>query len=219
MRPEATLSTVWPRFARRRLCGLCAALAACCFCGAVGWCAGPQAPQGTGAADVWRDVAKIVERHLSADPQYQAGDLISQRHVEPIFEELLTLGFQPANHEELYDAVLPEQDRLVQLFDTAAGRRFMRQVARLPLAYDRLERMTWTDVGRRLIEELLVAEDGPKRFAAINSTDGLRKLQALVEKDPRGRNLALPTGNIHTAEDLVRQLREAKFVPKRPATK
>lgn len=181
--------------------------------------ASPKSQRAGSSDDAWADVAKIVQRHLAADPSYQAGDLISQRNVEPIFEELLSLGFQPANHEELYDSVLPDQDRLVQLFNTHEGRKFIRKVSKLPYAYDRLERMTWTDVGRKLLDELVTADDGAKQFSAINSPDGLRKLQKLVEQDPRGRNLALPTGNIHTAEDLLQQLRESKFLPKKSAAR
>lgn len=151
-------------------------------------------------------IEKLVATHLKNNPDYKAGDLITQRDVEPIFNELIEQGRPPADNESLYDAFLPDRDYLALSLRTPEGLKFMRAVAKLPQAYDRLERLSWSATGRKMLAELIAAPDGPRMFEQILSPEGMAKIEETLKSDPRGGNFQLPTGKIHTADELLERL-------------
>lgn len=148
----------------------------------------------------------LVATHLKANPGYVAGDLLTQRDVEPIFNALIEQGRAPADNEALYDAILPDRDFLATSLRTPEGTKFMRAVAKLPNAYDRLERLSWSTTGRKMLAELIAAPEGPKLFERILTPEGMALIEESLKNDPRGANFQLPTGKIHTAEELIDQL-------------
>jgi hypothetical protein len=145
---------------------------------------------------------------LKNNPEYAAGDLITQTDIEPLFNALIEQGRPPADNESLYDAFLPEQDNLAKSLRTPEGRKFMRAVARLPNVFDRLERLSWSETGRRMLGELIEATDGPKLLEKILTPEGTAKIEASLKNDPRGGNFQLPTGKVHTADQLIDRLEE-----------
>jgi hypothetical protein len=162
----------------------------------------------------WEKIKEVVERHLRSNVQYRPGDLISRADVEPIFNELLELGLKaPGNVEEMYDSFLPPHDYLVNTFHSTYGRKFMRRVAGLSGAYDRLERMSWTTKGREWLNELIVHPQGPEVFKDMISPAGAKKMEQELAGDPRGKNFLLPTGHVHTAEDLLNHLQRKMSSP------
>lgn len=150
----------------------------------------------------------VVARRLAADKTYAPGDLISRADVEPIINELLEMGLEPANSEELYDAILPENDRLVRLLKTPSGLKFMRQVSALPGVYDRLERLSWTEAGRSLLNDLVARPDGPKLLQSMTTPSGAKAVEQALGKDSRAKNFLLPTGHVHTAAQLLVHLKQ-----------
>lgn len=154
------------------------------------------------------EIDKLVTTHLKSNSEYRAGDLITQRDVEPIFNELIAQGRPPADNESLYDAFLPDRDYLALSLRTPEGLKFMRAVAKLPKAYDRLERLSWSVTGRKMLGELIAAPQGPQMFEQILSPEGMTKIEESLKNDPRGGNFSLPTGKIHTADELLERLEE-----------
>lgn len=154
-------------------------------------------------------VKSVVEQHLRTIQDYSSGDLISRSDVEAIFNELIDRGF-PVNDiaEGLYDDFVPENSFLNQTLRTEAGRKFMRKVSGLPLAYDRLERLSWIPAGQDILRELIAKPDGAGLFKTMLEPAGLEATVRYLESDPRGKNYALPTGHIHTAEELLKRLEE-----------
>ncbi|MCE9605790.1 MAG: hypothetical protein K8U03_12920 [Planctomycetia bacterium] len=152
------------------------------------------------------DLQRLVAGHLKNNPNYVSGDLITQGDVEPIFNDLIAQGKPPADNEALYDAFLPERDFLAKSLRTPEGRKFMRGVAKLPKAYDRLERLSWSTTGRRMLAELIASPDGPKMFERILSPEGTALIEESLKNDPRGANFQLPTGKVHTADELLDRL-------------
>lgn len=149
----------------------------------------------------------LVEKHLRRDPSYAPGDILSRGNVEPIFNELLELGLQPADgNEGAYTPFLRDGDYLVQVLRSPRGRALMRNVNRLPEVYDRLERMSWTTVGRSWIEQLVAAENGDELLTNMLSESGLPTVEEQLAADPRGRNFRLPTGRVHTEAQLLARL-------------
>lgn len=149
---------------------------------------------------------RLVAKHLKANADYVAGDLLTQRDVEPIFNDLIEQGRPPAANEALYDAILPDRDFLAMSLRTPEGTKFMRAVAKLPAAYDRLERLSWSATGRKMLAELIAAPEGPKLFERILTPEGSAVVEESLKNDPRGGNFQLPTGKIHTADELLEQL-------------
>ncbi len=158
-------------------------------------------------------VEEIVSRNLRNDPLYLPGDAICQSDVEPIFNELIERGYRSADHEGLYDSFLSANDKFIQAMRTPEGRMFMRSVAKLPGAYDRLERLTWSDTGRALLAEMIASGEGKKAVEHILSDEGAKLVEGLLAKDPRGQDFRLPTGKVHTANELIEHLCEIYVKP------
>ena len=153
-------------------------------------------------------VEEIVSRNLRNDPLYMPGDAICQSDVEPIFNELIERGYRSADNEGLYDSFLSANDKFIKAMRTPEGRMFMRSVAKLPGAYDRLERLTWSNTGRALLAEMIASGEGKKAVEHILSDEGAKLVEGLLAKDPRGQDFRLPTGKVHTANELIEHLCE-----------
>lgn len=154
-------------------------------------------------------IQQVVASHLRSNPDYVPGDLITQGDVEPIFNTLIEQGSPPADNESLYDAFLSDRDHLAKSLRTPEGRKFMRAVARLPNVFDRLERLSWSETGQLMLDELIASADGPKLLEKILTPEGMAKIEESLRKDPRGGNFQLPTGKVHTADQLIDRLEES----------
>ena len=163
----------------------------------------------------WKQVEQIVAQQMAKKRNYQPGDLISRADVEPIINRLLELGIEPADREVVYDAFLPHNSFLVRELSTAAGMKFMRKVSKYPQVYDRLERLSWMPAGRELIRELTHRPDGPEVLQSLTTPEGAKAVEKIMAGDIRGTNFALPTGHIHTVEELLNRLKESQGGGKR----
>jgi hypothetical protein len=199
----------------RRLCrlyrlvlGLGALVAGCCGLFANGSIRAAETPQSVSmdAKSLRTQIISAIRKELGSKQDYKPGDLLSVRDVEPIMNELNEMGIRPADHEETYDAVLSDRDHLVELFGSPEGKQFIRQVNKIPLAYDRMERLGWTKMGQELLDSLIASPDGPARFAELCKPQGVKQIEAILASDPRGRNFTMPTGMIHTADELLQRL-------------
>ncbi|MGC3968225.1 MAG: hypothetical protein QM775_12895 [Pirellulales bacterium] len=155
-----------------------------------------------------KQVEELVSRHLRANVLYAPGDLISQDDVEPIFNELIESGYRSPDTESLYDSFLPDRDPFIKLMRTPEGRMFMRSIAKLPGSFDRLERLSWSETGRKLLDEMIHSNQGKRAFEHILSDEGSKVVENMLAKDPRGQNFRLPTGKVHTANELIDHLCE-----------
>ena len=162
-----------------------------------------------GASPKFQQIEQVVNEQFAKKRSYEAGDLISRADVEPIFTRLLELGFEPADRESLYDAFLPHNSFLVSELSSPAGQRFMRKVSKYPQVYDRLERLSWMPAGRELIRELTHRPDGPEVLLSLTTPEGAKAVEKIMAGDIRGTNFALPTGHIHTAEQLLERLKDS----------
>lgn len=155
-------------------------------------------------------VKSVIQEKLARNPYYSPGYLLSHRDVEPIFNFLLEQGITIAeDHEELYDSILPDNASLVKLLKTPKGRDFQKKLAGDAVAYHRLERLSWTPDGRKVIEGLLDAKDGVARLQNLKTASDVAKLSKALAADSRTADYELPTGHIHTAEELFASLEPA----------
>jgi hypothetical protein len=151
-------------------------------------------------------IRQIVEKNLKANPTYRDGDLIVRCDVEPIFNELIGLGFMPADTEELYDAFIPDMALLIQMLRPESGREFMRQIRDIEGAYDRLERLSWLPGGHVALGQLINAEDAAEKVRLLTSAAGAAAIRKQFPDDQRAQNFDRPTGHIHTAAQLLKHL-------------
>ncbi len=155
----------------------------------------------------WPTVRDTVTKYFAAKPGHRPFDLISQNDVEPVFDELRRIGLPPRDVEAAADGFLPSNSILVVTLSSEPGRAFMRKVSKFPEAYDRLERLTWLEGGQNILRELIANPNGPKQVERWTTTAGAKEMAAKVAKDPRGMNFSLPTGHMHTAEQLIEELK------------
>lgn len=153
------------------------------------------------------EVKAIVRKHLQSNSDYVPGDLISRKDVEPIFDELVELGVPLSEgQEELYDDFVPDNSPLVRSLRTPEGRKFMQKIKSLPEVYDRLERLFWNPKGRELIEQLIDDPKGPAILQVMLEPAGKAAIAKYLNDDPSGKNFSIPTGHIHTANELLKRL-------------
>jgi|GEM_PF-6101400 len=151
----------------------------------------------------------LVEQSLAKNPYYTPGQLISRRDAETIFQKLRELNLTtPEDQEDLGGALLPDQSFLVTRLKTPAGRAFMKKIADDKTAYERLERLSWTSDGRRLIDGFINSKDGPAKFQELKTAAQLAKVSKQLAADPRTVEFELPTGHVHTAAGLIAKLEE-----------
>jgi hypothetical protein len=169
--------------------------------------AGPS-PVGGAEQLTFAQIRTIVEKNLKANPRYRPGDLIVRCDVEPIFNELISLGFVPADTEELYDAFLPDMAPLIQQLRSDAGRKFMQDIRDIEGAYDRLERLSWLPGGPAALLQLIRAKDGVEKLKVLTTSSGTAAIRKQFPEDPRAQNFDRPTGHIHTADALLKHLEQ-----------
>jgi hypothetical protein len=169
------------------------------------------APTETRAAEglTFSQIRGIVEKNLKANPRYRDGDLIVRCDVEPIFNELIGLGFMPADTEELYDGFLPDMAPLIQVLRTEGGRKFMLLIRAIDGAYDRLERLSWLPGGSVALGQLINSEDGVEQLRMLTTSAGAAAIRKQFPDDQRAQNFDRPTGHIHTADALLKHLEKA----------
>jgi hypothetical protein len=153
-------------------------------------------------------IRAVVEKNLKANPRYRPGDLIVRCDVEPIFNELIGLGFVPADTEELYDAFLPDMAPLIQQLRSDAGRKFMLEIRNIEGAYDRLERLSWLSGGSQALGRMIRDPDGVEKLRALTTPAGAAAVRKQFPDDARAQNFDRPTGHIHTADALLKHLEQ-----------
>lgn len=159
------------------------------------------------AADLpkFTDVEATMHDVLSQAKDYRPGDLLSRKQVQTMLDRFERIGWKLADRGALEKKVLDDGSFLVVKLGTTAGKKFMRQVAELKLAYDRLDRMSQLPQGRNTVERLIRGPDGYKLFDYMANDKGGRELAKMLSNNGKG-DFNQPTGNLYTEEQLRREL-------------
>lgn len=178
----------------------------------------PVLAQGQGAAAAERnqkpklsanELRGIIQTELGRNSFYAPGNLLSRSDATSVFDALRAKGIDLSEDaESLNEDFLSENSPLVRLLKSPDGRKFMKNIVGDPTAYDRLERLSWTYDGRYLIEDLLRDKNGVKKFQQLKTKEQLAKFSKDLAADARTQDFALPTGRIHTADQLFERLDE-----------
>lgn len=161
------------------------------------------------AADLpkFAEVEATVQDVLKQEKDYQPGDLLTRKQVKTMLDRIERLGWKLADRGALEKKVLDDGSYLVEKLRASSGKKFMRQVAELSLAYDRLDRLAQLPQGRSTVERLVRGPDGYKLFDYMAKEKGGRELAKMLSKDGRG-DFNQSTGKLYTEEQLLRELQK-----------
>jgi hypothetical protein len=151
-------------------------------------------------------IAQAVERHFAGLDYYRPGDLISRSDVADALDYVTAVGWDVPARAELEGRVLDDGAFIVQKLRTKEGMKFMSQIASLPGAYGRLDRLSAMSGGRNLIHTLIHDKGGARLIEYLATTEGGENLGRTLASTKNGSNLNKPTGRIYTVEELVTAL-------------
>lgn len=162
----------------------------------------------------WQTCQSAVQKVLRDQPGYQNGDLLSRSTVKSVLLVLREAGWHIDKEKVLMELTLPDNDFLAVQFRTKKGAEFMRHISKLELAYDRLDRLTNLDFGRKTVLDLIRGPDGHKLIEYYTST--AKRGNSITEilpkgpsgKSPAGKKFNEPTGRIYTETHLLAQLKQ-----------
>jgi hypothetical protein len=154
-----------------------------------------------------------IEKEIAAQFQgmkdHQPADLITRDQATKVLDGLKRIGWDVADRDEILEQVLSEGNPLVKRLRTKAGKKFMRQSAKYPQAYDRLDRLERLPDGQQILKQLIEGPDGYKMIEYLTTSSGGKNLGKMLGRVPEGSNFNQTTGRIYTQHDLVERLKKS----------
>jgi hypothetical protein len=152
---------------------------------------------------------QAVDTELAKFPGYQQGDLISRKQVAPIFPLLQRLGWKVYDQEEIVKLVPDDNEYFVKQMRTKAGLKFMRQMAKYPLGFDRIDRIGRMSMGNDNVDALIRGPDGYKMIQYMTETVWGKNMGNMLSNAPKGKDFNSATGRLYTADALMLRLQES----------
>jgi hypothetical protein len=152
---------------------------------------------------------QAVSDYFQSLGDYQAGDLVSQRHVAGALGAVADVGWEVPDADKIIEQALADGSFLVRELSTPAGRKFMRKIARHAGTYSRLDSLSGLYNGERIVRDLVNQKGGDQFIEYLATTKSGHNLGQMMAGTKRGTNLNKPTGRIYTADDLVAVLKKA----------
>lgn len=153
------------------------------------------------------DVGKAVVEHLAQTKDYKPGDLLTASDVQSVFATLEKLGWKVADQKEIAGLALNDNDYLVVQLRTNEGRKTMRKVGLLPMAYDYMDRLRNMPHGTYRIREIIEGPDGYKLIQYMSMTKGGNNMAKQLTKAQDGQGFTQPTGRVYNEPDLLARLK------------
>jgi hypothetical protein len=186
-----------PRFVTR-----CLPLLLCAAAVAYGQGPAPKLPP-------FAAIEKELVAHFQGVKDHQPQDLISRDQAAAVLERVAKIGWQVADADEILEQVLSEASPLVKRLRTKEGRKFMRQAAGYPQAYDRLDHLERLPDGQRILKQLIDGPDGYKLIEYLTTAPGGENMGKMLSSTPKGRKFNQSTGRIYTQEQLLARLKHS----------
>lgn len=154
------------------------------------------------------DITGIVRDHFSTQKGYKSGDLLTHNHVEAALETLerkTKWKLDDRDRKALLKQTIDDKSFFAQQLTSKAGKAFARQIAPMPLGYDKLDRLAQLPQGRSTLERLVAGPDGYKLLQYMTSSHGGHEMSRMLSADGKG-NFEKPTGKIYDETQLVMAL-------------
>lgn len=165
------------------------------------------------------EITATVANYFDEQTNYKPGDLINREQVEPLLDNLQEFGLPLPDKKEILADVMAKADYLVRQLSTPAGIKFMRQIARFPNAFDRVDRLSHLPRGQQTVEDLIRGPDGYKMIEYMTTAAGGKELGRMLSNSPNGRNFNKPTGRIYTVDILLERLEQSREESLKPTRK
>jgi hypothetical protein len=155
-------------------------------------------------------VAARVNHYFQGLPGHSPNRLIVASEVTPILEQLEKQGWKDLSQADIFTRLVSDTELLARELRSPEGQAFMQRTANYKLIYDRLDRVSRSPGGARLLHDLIRLPDG-YRYAQVSPPPSVPTLTDLLPKGASGKtahvaDMNKPTGRIYTVADLLHQL-------------
>lgn len=156
------------------------------------------------------EITAAVKQFFGDQKNYKPGDLITRGQIAPLLDRVQEMGLPLPDKKQILTDLPNKKEFFVRQLSTPAGRKFMRQIARYPEAFDRVDRLTRLPHGRQTVVDLIRGPDGYKMIEYMTTAAGGKELGRMLSQAPDGRNFNKPTDRIYTADLLVKRLETSR---------
>ncbi len=153
-------------------------------------------------------VAQAVTDYFKTLPDHQPNDLVTQSQVAEALKAVADVGWDVPDGDALAKRALSDNSFLVGELSTPAGRKFMRDIARYPGTYNRLDQLSTISGGHYLVNDLIHRQGGYEMIEYMATTKGGQNMGKMMATTPGGVNLNKTTGRIYTANDFLAALKK-----------
>jgi hypothetical protein len=153
------------------------------------------------------DVKAAVVDHLKGLKDYRPEDILTVGDVAPLFPKLDGMGWKVADQKKILELLLPDADPMVKQLRTPKGRPFMRNVAKMRLGYDRLDRIRQMPYGQFRVREFIDNPKGADMIEYMTSTPNGKNLGKQLTNATNGQDFNKPTGKIYAESALLDRLK------------
>ena len=161
-----------------------------------------------GSLPDWSKLQQVASRHLATLPDYQPGDVIVKSNVMPMFDQFQQMGWNVTERRVIQRQLIKDSDFIARKLRTKNGKKFMRNIANYPGAFDRLYRMAALSGGRTLVNDLIAEPAGHEMIEYLTTSKGGKNMGTMLARAPKGSHFNKPTGRIFTEKQLLARLRE-----------
>lgn len=144
-------------------------------------------------------LAAAIERWFDAQDDYEPGDLITRSRVKGVLSKLADAGAKVPDADKIAELALDDSSFIVRELSTTHGRKFMRNLAKDPGGFARLDRLSKTSGGEKVVRELVDYKGGDKLIEYMASKGG----RSMMSDVPGASDFNKPTGRIYTVDDLI----------------
>lgn len=152
------------------------------------------------------DVRKTAFKFFDTQPNFSPDQIITQSQVRGLFDKLKAIGWEVPEPQKVLDLIPGDQETLVKDLRTPDGRKFSKQIAKLPNAYDRLDRLIRMPTGRSAVSRLIKGPDGVWLLQYMTEDPGGKAMGKMLSNTPTGKDFNLPTGRLYTLPALMNEL-------------
>jgi hypothetical protein len=152
------------------------------------------------------DVQKATVKYFGEQPNFTADLIITQSQVRGLLAKLKAIGWDVPEQDRILGLIPEDNETLVRDLRTPDGRKFAKQIATLPNAYDRLDRLIRMPTGRSAVARLIKGPDGVWLLQYMTEDPGGAAMGRMLSNTPTGKDFNRPTGRLYTVPALLNEL-------------
>ena len=145
-------------------------------------------------------------RFLRGLEDYEPGDMLARGQIEPLFRILYQMGWNVSDKKSILKSLPADRDFLFQKFQSPEGKKFMRQISKVPTNFERLDRLIWNKGGHQRVLAIMKLPDGPQLTEAIESIKSPKEIGHRLSTAKGAANSYRRSSKIYNATQLLERL-------------